>query len=79
MNADFKKYDYFYNGWVARLNKKNGKSELFVNGTWKPAKFANGLNLLAGAGSSDVVKLDATSSKFLQELLDKKIKDSNTL
>lgn len=79
MKANFKKYKYYYNGWIARMDKKTGKSELFVKGEWKPTEFVHGLDLLAGASNSDVMQLDVNSSQFLEALLNKKIHDKKTL
>lgn len=79
MKVNFQKYDYFYNGWIARRDKKTGQSELFVNGKWQPTRFAHDLNAMSDTGITDVIKLDVNASNFLQEQLARKIQDGKTL
>ena len=79
MNVDFQKYDYYYNGWIARRDKKTGRSELFINGKWQITRFAHDLNFMSDVGFTDIIKLDANAYKFLQEQLARKTKDGKTL
>lgn len=71
--VDFKKYDYFFNGWIARKNKTSGKTEMFVNGQWTATTFPRGLENMASIGDEDIVKLDERYSMFLQEQIKAKI------
>lgn len=66
---DFDKYQYFFNGWIARKSKRDGKTEIFRDGQWVACKFKTDINLMAHVGDADVVELDTANLAFLKEQL----------
>lgn len=78
-SVDFKKYKYYYNGWVARVNKETGKTEMFLKGVWvlcKPETVKT-LDLQAHFGDSDVSELSDSNrdKKLLLKIM--KLKNEN--
>lgn len=77
---DFKKYKYYYNGWIARKDRETGKTELFYNGEWTPWKF--GMDLDAKTRfDTDLEELNdnAKDRKLLIEEMKFKIEQHRTI
>jgi hypothetical protein len=75
-DVDFKNYQYFFNGWIARKNKKTNKTEMFRGGKWIECTFKRDINTMAHVGDEDVMEIDSSEQKFLQEQLNKKLKEN---
>lgn len=69
-NIDFQKYKYYYNGWIARKDRKTGKTEMFVNGSWTDCSFPYDIDLMAHVGDEDALELQTESKEFLKEQLE---------
>lgn len=82
-NIDFKKYKYYYNGWIARVNKKTGEAEMFMNGNWVSCKpeTAKRLDLQAHFGDTDVSELsDCNRDKsLLLEAIKSKVRNRSNI
>lgn len=70
-DVDFDKYQYFYNGWVARKDKKTNKTEKFIKGKWTLFNFARDISITAHVGDEDIMELYEDSEQFLQEELER--------
>ncbi|MCL1892429.1 MAG: hypothetical protein FWF97_04055 [Alphaproteobacteria bacterium] len=70
--VDFKKYQYYFNGWIARKNKKTNKTEMFKDGQWIECKFKRDIDLMAHVGDEDVMEIGSPNKQFLQEQLNGK-------
>lgn len=77
---DFKKYKYFYNGWIARKDKTTNKTELFYKGTWTPWVFGHDLEWYVNF-EDDMVELSDNDrdKKLLRESIRQKIKERRTI
>jgi hypothetical protein len=77
-NMDFEKYQYFFNGWVARKDKETGETERFIDGKWVIYEFSRDIQLMAHVGDEDVIELDSSDASFLEKQL-KLIKAKGTV
>ncbi len=82
-NIDFKKYKYYYNGWIVRVNKETSEAEMFMNGNWVSCKpgTAKNLDLQAHFGDTDVSELsDCNRDRtLLLEKMKFKIENGKTI
>lgn len=78
---DFKRYKYYYNGWIARKDRQTNKSELFYKGKWTSWEFGTDLDLMANFGDTDLVELSDNdrNKKLLLEKMKTKIENSRTI
>ncbi len=78
---DFRRYKYFYNGWIARKDRQTNQSELFYQGKWTPWQFGTDLDLLAHFGDTDVSELSdcERDRMLLQKEMNKKANEGKTI
>ena len=78
---DFKKYKYFYNGWIARKDKTTNKTELFYQGKWTPWEFGMDLDVSAHFGDTDIAELgdNDRDKELLRESIKRKIEGGKTI
>ena len=70
-DVDFKKYKYFFDGFIIRMDKKTKKTEMFVKGKFVDTIFKTDITEKAKSGFDDMVEIKDADMQFLKESIAK--------